>query len=95
MVRTRADGCASVRKAVAARAPRKSLGPCTSSADPASPTSNKYSGGNPVCARPTPDWQKNITKFFKSNNVNNEDQYKKSSDTVQTITEQTTSQSSS
>lgn len=25
---------------------------------------NRYSGGNPYCPRPTPDWQKEITKFF-------------------------------
>ena len=25
---------------------------------------NKYAGGNPVCIRPTPGWQKNIDMFF-------------------------------
>ncbi|XP_014772889.1 PCNA-associated factor isoform X3 [Octopus bimaculoides] len=93
MVRTRADGCASVRKAVAARAPRKSLGPCTSS-EPSSPsTSNKYSGGNPVCSRPTPEWQKNITNFFKSNGSNNNKSSENS--TIQKIGDQTTSEESS
>ncbi|XP_012999166.1 PCNA-associated factor isoform X4 [Cavia porcellus] len=26
---------------------------------------NKYSGGNPVCVRPTPKWQKGIGEFFR------------------------------
>ncbi|XP_050528884.1 PCNA-associated factor-like [Daktulosphaira vitifoliae] len=30
----------------------------------------KYSGGNPVCPRETPAWQKEITCFFMSNNQN-------------------------
>ncbi|XP_069758914.1 PCNA-associated factor isoform X2 [Narcine bancroftii] len=55
-----------MRQAVAARAPRKALG-CTSTAN-ISPTSgkkeNKYAGGNPVCPRPTPKWQKGIGEFF-------------------------------
>lgn len=25
---------------------------------------NKYAGGNPVCPRPTPTWQKGIGDFF-------------------------------
>ena len=25
----------------------------------------KYAGGNPVCARPTPEWQKGISTFMK------------------------------
>jgi len=25
----------------------------------------KYAGGNPVCDRPTPDWQKGISSFLK------------------------------
>ncbi|XP_067829361.1 PCNA-associated factor isoform X2 [Heptranchias perlo] len=79
MVRTKADGpsvsTGSFRKAVAARAPRKALG-CTSTANISltSPgkkghcllclTENKYAGGNPVCPRPTPKWQKGIGEFF-------------------------------
>ncbi|XP_014772888.1 PCNA-associated factor isoform X1 [Octopus bimaculoides] len=83
----------SLMKAVAARAPRKSLGPCTSS-EPSSPsTSNKYSGGNPVCSRPTPEWQKNITNFFKSNGSNNNKSSENS--TIQKIGDQTTSEESS
>ncbi|MEQ2303990.1 hypothetical protein AMECASPLE_022421 [Ameca splendens] len=71
MVRTKADSVpASYRKAVAASAPRKSLG--SSSANVSSPSSsnsstlakNKYAGGNPVCPRPTPTWQKGIGDFF-------------------------------
>ncbi|XP_078388680.1 PCNA-associated factor [Cetorhinus maximus] len=71
MVRTKADGpsasTGSFRKAVAARAPRKALG-CTSTANTSltSPgkKENKYAGGNPVCPRPTPKWQKGIGEFF-------------------------------
>ncbi|XP_043536457.1 PCNA-associated factor [Chiloscyllium punctatum] len=71
MVRTKADSpstsTGSFRKAVAARAPRKALG-CASTAN-VSLTSpgkkeNKYAGGNPVCPRPTPKWQKGIGEFF-------------------------------
>jgi len=28
------------------------------------PAKGKYAGGNPVCARPTPTWQKGIGDFF-------------------------------
>uniref|UniRef100_A0A673UM33 PCNA-associated factor n=1 Tax=Suricata suricatta TaxID=37032 RepID=A0A673UM33_SURSU len=28
------------------------------------PVENKYAGGNPVCVRPTPKWQKGIGEFF-------------------------------
>ena len=28
------------------------------------PAKGKYAGGNPVCPRPTPDWQKGIGDFF-------------------------------
>ncbi|KAL5014129.1 hypothetical protein ScPMuIL_008399 [Solemya velum] len=68
MVRTKADGCAATRKVVASRAPRKALGGgggnSGSSSTPESPAGNKYAGGNPVCPRPTPDWQKGISHFF-------------------------------
>ncbi|XP_019729505.1 PCNA-associated factor isoform X1 [Hippocampus comes] len=72
MVRTKADSVpGSYRKAVAASAPRKSLGSsvantAASSSSPQSstPAKNKYAGGNPVCVRPTPTWQKGIGDFF-------------------------------
>ncbi|XP_053575857.1 PCNA-associated factor [Bombina bombina] len=73
MVRTKADsvgGSGSYRKAVAARAPRKAFGSSSSSSNSVtSPTSgkkseSKYAGGNPVCVRPTPTWQKGIGEFF-------------------------------
>ncbi|KAH9508702.1 hypothetical protein Btru_049661 [Bulinus truncatus] len=66
MVRTKADGCASSRKVVAAQAPRKGLGgSSSSSSDAGSPSGKgKYAGGNPVCQRPTPEWQKEISTFF-------------------------------
>ncbi|KAL3862289.1 hypothetical protein ACJMK2_008272 [Sinanodonta woodiana] len=70
MVRTRADGCAASRKVVAASAPRKSLGgggsrSSSSSSSGATPSGkNKYAGCNPVCMRPTPEWQKGIGGFL-------------------------------
>lgn len=30
---------------------------------------NKYAGGNPVCVRPTPAWQKSIGVFFGGSQV--------------------------
>ncbi|XP_056138500.1 PCNA-associated factor [Lampris incognitus] len=70
MVRTKADSVpASYRKAVAASAPRKSLGSSSSSnssggSSQSSTPGKKYAGGNPVCPRPTPAWQKGIGDFF-------------------------------
>ncbi|XP_073468418.1 PCNA-associated factor-like [Aquarana catesbeiana] len=75
MVRTKADSAGtstgSYRKADAARAPRKSFGASSSSSNHStSPTGKKsegkYAGGNPVCVRPTPKWQKGIGDFFGS-----------------------------
>ncbi|KAI1904383.1 hypothetical protein AGOR_G00005080 [Albula goreensis] len=70
MVRTKADSVpGTYRKAVAAQAPRKSLGASSSantssSSQAGTPAKNKYAGGNPVCPRPTPAWQKGIGDFF-------------------------------
>ncbi|XP_059274500.1 PCNA-associated factor isoform X1 [Mustela nigripes] len=69
MVRTKADSApGTYRKVVASRAPRKVLGSSTSATNSTSPSSrkveNKYAGGNPVCVRPTPKWQKGIGEFF-------------------------------
>ncbi|XP_067236381.1 PCNA-associated factor [Chanodichthys erythropterus] len=71
MVRTKADSVpGSYRKAVAASAPRKSLGASGSmnsqsgGAQSGTPAKSKYAGGNPVCPRPTPTWQKGIGDFF-------------------------------
>uniref|UniRef100_A0A8C8XBM2 PCNA-associated factor n=1 Tax=Panthera leo TaxID=9689 RepID=A0A8C8XBM2_PANLE len=69
MVRTKADSVpGTYRKVVASRAPRKVLGSSTSASNSASLSSrkveNKYAGGNPVCVRPTPKWQKGIGEFF-------------------------------
>ncbi|KAG8440330.1 hypothetical protein GDO86_006182 [Hymenochirus boettgeri] len=77
MVRTKADSAGpsastgSYRKAVAARAPRKALGSSPSVSNHVTSPSgkkseNKYAGGNPVCVRPTPAWQKGIGEFFGS-----------------------------
>ncbi|XP_070619562.1 PCNA-associated factor isoform X2 [Erythrolamprus reginae] len=71
MVRTKANcgGTAGAyRKVVAARAPRKALGSARANVS-SPPTSrkaeSKYAGGNPVCVRPTPSWQKGIGEFFR------------------------------
>uniref|UniRef100_A0A4X2LH24 PCNA-associated factor n=2 Tax=Vombatus ursinus TaxID=29139 RepID=A0A4X2LH24_VOMUR len=69
MVRTKADCMpGSYRKVVAARAPRKALGHSsfanTSPSPPSRKVESKYAGGNPVCVRPTPTWQKGIGEFF-------------------------------
>ncbi|XP_053175591.1 PCNA-associated factor [Scomber japonicus] len=70
MVRTKADSVpGTYRKAVAATAPRKSLGSSAanssaSSSQASTPAKGKYAGGNPVCPRPTPTWQKGIGDFF-------------------------------
>ncbi|XP_048188913.1 PCNA-associated factor-like isoform X1 [Perognathus longimembris pacificus] len=70
MVRTKADSAPSTyRKVVTSCAPRKVLGSSTSAINNPSPSSrkaeNKYAGGNPVCVRPTPKWQKGIGEFFR------------------------------
>ncbi|XP_069108641.1 PCNA-associated factor-like [Argopecten irradians] len=68
MVRTKADsGSAASRKVVAASAPRKVLGSSGSSGSSGESPSGKgkYAGGNPVCPRPTPEWQKGIGMFLK------------------------------
>ncbi|XP_006899686.1 PREDICTED: PCNA-associated factor [Elephantulus edwardii] len=77
MVRTKADSLAgSYRKVVVARAPRKvPVSPC--SATSSTPLSsrkaeNKYAGGNPVCVRPTPKWQKGIREFFSLSSKDSE-----------------------
>ncbi|XP_007532407.2 PCNA-associated factor isoform X2 [Erinaceus europaeus] len=69
MVRTKADSApATYRKVVTSRAPRKVLGASSSAPNSGSPSSrrgeSKYAGGNPVCVRPTPKWQKGIGEFF-------------------------------
>ncbi|KAK7832763.1 hypothetical protein U0070_026959 [Myodes glareolus] len=70
MVRTKAN-CVpgAYRKVVASRAPRKVLGSSTfvtnSSSCSSRKAENKYAGGNPVCVRPTPKWQKGIGEFFR------------------------------
>ncbi|XP_029430278.1 PCNA-associated factor [Rhinatrema bivittatum] len=70
MVRTKADSnSGSYRKAVAARAPRKTFGASVSNtvtSPSGKKAESKYAGGNPVCVRPTPTWQKKIGDFFVS-----------------------------
>ncbi|XP_061451044.1 PCNA-associated factor isoform X2 [Rhineura floridana] len=71
MARTKADRGGTggaYRKVVAARAPRKVLGSGNANvgSSPASrKAESKYTGGNPVCTRPTPPWQKGIGEFFR------------------------------
>ncbi|KAI8796074.1 PCNA-associated factor [Biomphalaria glabrata] len=93
MVRTKADGCASSRKVVAAQAPRKGLGGASSSSSSeASPSGkNKYGGGNPVCPRPTPEWQKEISNFFVKPIPNSNPSSENSSSSSQTSSSSTSS----
>ncbi|KFO26006.1 PCNA-associated factor [Fukomys damarensis] len=78
MVRTKADSVpGTYRKVVASRAPRKVLGSSTCANNSSSFSSlkkaeNKYSGGNPVCVRPTPKWQKGIGEFFRLSSKDSE-----------------------
>ncbi|XP_060240856.1 PCNA-associated factor isoform X1 [Meriones unguiculatus] len=70
MVRTKANYVpGAYRKVVASRAPRKVLGSSTfvtnSSSCSSRKAEHKYAGGNPVCVRPTPKWQKGIGEFFR------------------------------
>jgi hypothetical protein len=72
MVRTKDS--ASGTRAVAAKAPRKSLGggsaaraaasSAISAATSSSRAANKYGGGNTYNPQPTPEWQKPLTSFF-------------------------------
>ncbi|KAK7502429.1 hypothetical protein BaRGS_00006382 [Batillaria attramentaria] len=59
MVRTKADSCPAAARKVVA----------------ARAPRKKYGGGNPVCPRPTPDWQKGIGSFLvkKPSNKENEE----------------------
>ncbi|XP_074455819.1 PCNA-associated factor [Larus michahellis] len=67
MARTKACGGAG-RKVLVARAPRKVLGCSSLNAGP-SPAAKKGEGrrvgGNPVCPRPVPAWQKGIGAFLR------------------------------
>ncbi|XP_062998401.1 PCNA-associated factor [Elgaria multicarinata webbii] len=68
---------------VAARAPRKVLGSGNANVS-SSPTSrkaeSKYTGGNPVCVRPIPPWQKGIGEFFCQSSKHSEKENQVSDD---------------
>ncbi|KAM9224111.1 PCNA-associated factor [Leptosomus discolor] len=68
MVRTKAAGGGTYRKVLAARAPRKVLGSSSPNAGP-SPAAKRGEGrrvgGNPVCVRPVPAWQRGIGEFLR------------------------------
>ncbi|GIY03481.1 hypothetical protein CDAR_622631 [Caerostris darwini] len=76
MARTKADAA----KKAGGKAPRKIhvLRNETGSAKGGKGKSDRYSGGNPYCPRPTPEWQKPITGFFskKPNNGNTSEEQK-------------------
>ncbi|XP_006869800.1 PREDICTED: PCNA-associated factor-like [Chrysochloris asiatica] len=77
MVRTKADSVPSTyRKVVASPASRRVLGSSASATNSTTPSSrkaeNKYAGGNPVCVRPTPKWQKRIGEFFSLSSKDSE-----------------------
>ncbi|KAM6195611.1 PCNA-associated factor isoform 1-T1 [Sarcoramphus papa] len=68
MVRTKADCGGAYRKVLAAQAPRKVLGSTSLNAGP-SPAAKRGEGrrvgGNPVCVRPVPAWQRSIGEFLQ------------------------------
>ncbi|KAJ9601523.1 hypothetical protein L9F63_000266 [Diploptera punctata] len=82
MVRTKAES--SSVKASGAKAPRKvtTSAQTSNSATGASDGKGKQqnAGGNPYCPRETPPWQKEITKFFKTNPKQNENNTKMDED---------------
>lgn len=85
MVRTKADagGSSGSRKAVGGNAPRKALGgagPSSAGASPSGKAAGKYAGGNPVCPRPTPDWQKGIGGFLSKQKSSDKENTEPSSD---------------
>ncbi|XP_059680159.1 PCNA-associated factor [Gavia stellata] len=68
MVRTKADCGGAYRKVLAARAPRKALDPRSLNARPSPPAKRgegRRVGGNPVCVRPVPTWQRGIGEFLQ------------------------------
>lgn len=67
MVRTRSD-FSGVR--VSTKAPRKQSS--TSSSTPGKSSKKNEGGGNPVCPRETPAWQKEITSFFPTKQSSDE-----------------------
>ncbi|KAM9270511.1 PCNA-associated factor [Cariama cristata] len=68
MVRTKAECGGAYRKVLAAQAPRKVLGSSSLNAAP-SPVAKRGEGrrvgGNPVCVRPVPAWQRGIGEFLQ------------------------------
>ncbi|XP_038220431.1 PCNA-associated factor-like [Zerene cesonia] len=68
MARTKASVGAKVSAGKSSKA-RCSVAPPTSSSSSSGgeKSSRSYSGGNPVCPRETPKWQKPITNFFITN----------------------------
>ncbi|XP_075570650.1 PCNA-associated factor [Pelecanus crispus] len=68
MVRTKAECSGAYRKVLAARAPRKVLGSSSLNAGPslaAKRGEGRRVGGNPVCVRPVPAWQRGIGEFLQ------------------------------
>ncbi|CAH0731218.1 unnamed protein product, partial [Brenthis ino] len=80
MARTKASVGAKVSSGKSSKA-RCSVAPPSSSAGPSGSdkSSKNYSGGNPVCPRETPKWQKPITNFFINNTKADEDEAQASS----------------
>lgn len=85
MVRTKASSGAG--RVTVEKAPRKNFGGTSSRIDLGSPSSkkDKYAGGNPVCPRPTPNWQKPIDTFFTNTKTNSDSE--KSPDKTKSNTE--------
>ncbi|NXI63286.1 PAF15 factor, partial [Anseranas semipalmata] len=76
MVRTKAGGGGggAYRKVLAGRAPRKVLGSGSLNAAPSAPLPpGRRVGGNPVCVRPVPAWQRGIGEFLRPQQKENRD----------------------
>ncbi|XP_074955850.1 PCNA-associated factor isoform X1 [Phalacrocorax aristotelis] len=68
MVRTKVDCGGAFRKVLAARAPRKALGSRSINAGQslaAKRGEGRRVGGNQVCVRPVPAWQRGIGEFLR------------------------------
>ncbi|XP_037571030.1 PCNA-associated factor-like [Dermacentor silvarum] len=83
MVRTKADVAS---RAVGAKSFRKTLSSpgAASSSTPSSRKTkgDKYGGGNPYCPRPTPPWQKEITRFLVKTSASEDENGQQPSETA-------------
>ncbi|XP_068627310.1 uncharacterized protein [Battus philenor] len=72
MARTKASVGAKVALGKSSKARNNAAPPPRPGPSGMNERSKSHGGGNPVCPRETPVWQKPITKFFNANNSNND-----------------------